>query len=43
MADLTADDEVLFRQIHPDLIDQGEPSSSNFCPNPKSHNLPHTL
>lgn len=31
-AKLTNGAEVLFRQIHPDLVQDGEPSSSNFRP-----------
>ena len=31
-AKLTNGEEVMFRQIHPDLVQDGEPSSSNFRP-----------
>lgn len=29
---LINDDEILFRQIHPDFFDKGEPSSNRFIP-----------
>lgn len=32
MTDLTAPDEILYRQIHPDFIDEGVPSSDRFRP-----------
>jgi hypothetical protein len=38
-AKLTNGAEILFRQIHPDLIQDGEPSSSNFCPKESDKDL----
>lgn len=38
-AKLTNGPEILFRQIHPDLIQDGEPSSSNFCPKESDKDL----
>lgn len=35
---LTDPTEVLFRQIHPDLVQDGEPSSSNFRPKEADEN-----
>lgn len=35
---LTEGSEVLFRQIHPDLMQDGEPSSSNFRPKDADEN-----
>ncbi|MFM0454150.1 hypothetical protein PQR21_27530 [Paraburkholderia nemoris] len=36
---LTAEAEVLFRQIHPNFIDDGEPSSDRFRPSEKDANM----
>ena len=36
---LKDDDEILFRQIHPKLLDEGDPDSSNFMPKPSDQNL----
>lgn len=35
---LTDNNEVLYRQIHPDLLDGDVPASSNFVPKPSDNN-----
>jgi hypothetical protein len=37
--DLTDESELLFRQIHPDLMQNGEPSSSGFRPKDSDQNM----
>lgn len=36
---LTKPDEVLFRQIHPNYMQNGEPASDRFQPQPNDHGL----
>ena len=35
---LTEGEEILFRQVHPNFLDGGEPSSQTFMPTPKDEN-----
>lgn len=37
--EITDPDELLFRQIHPSFIENGEPSSQPFRPTPKDRDL----
>lgn len=34
-AKLEDEDELMFRQIHPSFVHDGQPSSQPFCPTPK--------
>ncbi|MBG0794197.1 hypothetical protein IYY11_12565 [Methylocystis sp. H62] len=36
---LTDEEELLFRQVHPDLLDGDIPASSNFKPKPSDENM----
>lgn len=35
---LTDEDEIFFRQIHPNFFDSGEPASNRFCPSKQDDN-----